>query len=526
VKHPPLNEFPPLTKNQRGFLFYTAGVTGAAVMIIEILGARMLAPYFGTSHYVWTAQIGVTLVALAAGYWIGGTWVDAKPRLDGLYFALAVAAAWLSLVVRMLEPVSYYCLKFPLAWGSIIAAAVLTLPPLVLLAMTGPFLLRLLAPNTTVIGRVSGRLTALSTVGSFLGTALIGYVMIPFLANSISLLLTAAQVALLPALYFAVWRRRAPTSVGSIVVICVGFLMGTQPLWGGTSAPDSLRIVHRSNSHFGQLLVVEPMGGDRRLYLNDYLVQNTYDVTEKRSASMFTYLLEDLARAYAPDLKEVLCLGMGVGIVPMRFCRSGLRTDVVEINPAVVPVARKYFDCDPALFRLFLDDARHFLNQATNRYDVVVLDAFLGDSVPSHLMTIEAFQAIGQVLRPQGVLVMNAFGELPPAADYFRDALARTLGGVFRFVRLHASGNGNLFFVAMNQKPPATLQFPDLDTIHVTCRYQAQTAFTNQCRLDLAQGTVLTDDRNPVEYYDARVRERLRRLLALSMQPQSSRYER
>lgn len=501
-------------------MLFTAGVTGAAIMIIEILGARMLAPYFGTSHYVWTAQIGITLVALAAGYWIGGAWVDVSPRLERLYLALAVAAGWLALVARLLEPVAYYCLNFPLAWGSILAATILTLPPLVLLAMTGPFVLRLLAPSTHRIGRVSGRLTALSTVGSFLGTALIGYVMIPFLANSISLLITAAQVGALPLIYFLVWRRNGFHGLAGALAGGVGLLIGSQTYWGGRvqGSPDYVEL-YRANSHFGQLQVVQPVHSDRRLYLNDYLVQNTYDPASKQSTSLFTYMLDGLARAYHPKMTDALCLGMGVGIVPMSFCQSGIRTDVVEINPAVVPLARQFFDCDPNRFRLILDDARHFLNQTTNQYDVVVLDAFLGDSVPSHLMTTEAFRAIQRILRPNGVLVMNAFGEMPPASDYFRDALGRTLSGLFRHVRLHASGNGNLFFVAMERSPLSPLAFPSPESIHPSCRYMAQVGFTNICALNLAQGSVLYDDRNPVEYYDARVRERLRRQLALSMHP-------
>jgi len=500
----------------------TAGVTGAAIMIVEILGARMLAPYFGTSHYVWTAQIGVTLVALAAGYWMGGAWVDVSPRLDRLYFALAVAAGWLALVVRLLEPVAYYCLRYPLALGSILAAVMLTLPPLVLLAMVTPFVLRMLAPSTHRIGRVSGRLTALSTAGSFLGTGLIGYIMIPFLANSTSLLLTAAFVGTLPLVYFLVWARGGITGPGGGLIVGLGLLIGSRTCWGGLmeGSPD-FRVLYRANSHFGQLLVLQPQQSDRRLYLNDFLVQNTYDPISQRSTSLFTYMLDGLARAYQPHMSDALCLGMGVGIVPMSLGRSGIRTDVVEINPAVVPMARQFFDCDPSRFRLTLDDARHFLNQTTNQYDLVVLDAFLGDSVPSHLMTYEAFCSIRRVLRPSGVLVMNAFGELPPEQDYFRDALGRTLSGVFRHVRLHASGNGNLLFVASCQPPQAPLVFPALDTIHALCRAQAQIGFTNICTLNLAQGDVLYDDRNPVEYYDARVRERLRRQLALSMRPQA-----
>src|SRR5213594_2724775 len=111
-----------LTPLQRRYLYLTAATTGAAIMIVEILGAKMLAPYVGTSHFVWTAQIAVTLVALAAGYYAGGRLVDRSPRPGVLYVWIAVAAAYLCLAVLIVEPVAYRCLKFSLPVGSLLAS--------------------------------------------------------------------------------------------------------------------------------------------------------------------------------------------------------------------------------------------------------------------------------------------------------------------------------------------------------------------------------------------------------------------
>src|SRR5262249_3921214 len=125
----------------------------------------------------------------------------------------------------------------------------------------------------------------------------------------------------------------------------------------------------RGNSNFGQLQVVDLPGGNRRFYLNDYLAQNIYDPQERKSLALFTYMLHHLARAYAPGIEKVLCIGLGVGIVPSQFAAEGARVDVVEINPAVVAVGRDYFDCHSEKFQLTIGDGRQFVNASTNRYD-------------------------------------------------------------------------------------------------------------------------------------------------------------
>jgi len=162
----------------RRYLYFTAATTGAAIMIVEILGAKMLSPYVGTSHFVWTAQIAVTLVALACGYYAGGKLADRSRRLASLYWAILGAAAYLAVTVLACEPVAYWCLKFKLATGSLLASMFLFFVPLALLAMTGPFLVRVITSSVAGVGGNVGRLTAIGTLGSFLGTLLIGYVMV------------------------------------------------------------------------------------------------------------------------------------------------------------------------------------------------------------------------------------------------------------------------------------------------------------------------------------------------------------
>ncbi len=488
-------------------------------MIIEILGAKMLAPYFGTSHFVWTAQIGVTLLALATGYYAGGRLADASPRVGWVYGGIALASAWLCLVVLVAEPAAYFCLQFRLAAGSLLGALLLFFVPLSLLAMVGPFFARVITTGIDSVGRTVGRLTALSTLGSVIGTLLIGYVLIPHVPNSVTMYGCAIGLLVIALLYFALWHRR---TVG--LVVAFGALMAFLGFLGAMRTPFATqtgwRELYRGNSNFGMLQVIESENGNARFYLNDLLTQNSYDPHGGQSLSLFTYLLHGLGRGYAPEAKEVLCIGMGVGIVPMVFARENAQVDVVEINPAAVPLATKYFDFDASRLRLTIGDGRQFLAATTNRYDVIVLDAFLGESPPSHLMTRESFAAVQRCLKPGGVLVMNAFGEFTSGRDFLMASLSKTLGAVFRSQRIHAAGNGNVFFVASDAPDLVLRKAPDLTTVPGMIRGRVEAAYAGVRQTDPAHGRVLTDNFNPAEFYDAANRMELRRTLALSYRPE------
>ncbi|MGA2480192.1 MAG: fused MFS/spermidine synthase [Spirochaetia bacterium] len=505
------------SRGLRLFLYVTAGITGAAIMIVEILGAKMLAPYFGTSHFVWTAQIAVTLVALAAGYYAGGRLVGGTARLGRLYGAIAIAAGYLALTVSLRSWAAAGLLALPLAAGSLLCSAFLFFVPLGLLAMTGPFLVRVLTRAVSEVGGTVGRMTAVSTLGSFFGTLAIGYVLIPLLPNSVTMYGTACLLILVCLLYFLLWRRKASAFAVPAALAAIGLAIGAAGVREAPLQSAAFQEIYRGNSNFGLLQVLQQHDQPYRFYLTDYLVQNTYDVTQGRSISMFTYMLQGLARAYTPRLQRVLCIGMGVGIVPRELSRDGVRVDVVEINPAVVPVARKYFDLDPGAFALFIADGRQFLNSCTEQYDAVILDAFTGDTTPSHLMTKEAFATIRRVLKPEGVLVMNSFAALDPSDDYVAASLCKTLLSVFPSIRVHASRGGNTMFVASPRADLSLLHPPVYSGVHDSVIDEVRDAFTHLWQPDAGHGIVLTDDYNPVDYYDAHNLENHRRALAMSM---------
>lgn len=504
------------------FLYLSALVVGAAIMIVEILGAKILAPFVGTSHFVWTAQIGVTLAALAAGYYLGGKLSDRPGALSLLYAAILGAACWLVLATVLARPVAYAFIRLPLAIGSLISSTLLYFPPLAFLALASPTLLRAVTRSAHDVGKNAGRMSALGTAGSFLGTAAVAYALIPFVPSSWIMTGTACALALLALAYFLAWGRKgrgAPGIGGALLALLIplSFVAVTALAEAAGRRGDSrLALLESRQSPYGLLQVAGLRGSSYLFFINDYLTQNTYDAATGKSLSAFTYLLEGLASAYAPRLESALCIGMGVGIVPRELAKRGVRVDAVEINGRIVPLARDHFGLDATAFDLFIEDGRRFLETADERYDAVIVDAFVGDSSPSHLMSAEAFAAVKRVLRPDGVVVVNSFADLGDSEDFYANSLYRTMNAVFPSVVVHGAPAGNAFFVASAVPRLVMARRPVLSGIHPEVRAEVEAAYASGWTPSPRAGVVLTDDFNPLEFRDAPKREALRRLFAVS----------
>jgi spermidine synthase len=198
----------------------------------------------------------------------------------------------------------------------------------------------------------------------------------------------------------------------------------------------------------------------------------------------------------------------------MEFAQDGARVDVVEINAAVLDPAQRFFDLKPEKMNIHIADGREYVHRADRRYDANILDTFLGDSPPSHMMTREAFRDMKALLKPDGVLVINSFGSLEPGEDFCTRALTKTLRASFARVRIHSAGNLNVFFVATDRSNLVVAPQPSLTHVLPALRPAVQKAFANVTEYEGNAGMILTDDYNPLEFYDAKHREQYRRRLA------------
>lgn len=497
------------------YFYLTAAVAGAAVMIVEVLGASMLAPFLGTSHYVWSAQIAVTLLALATGYYMGGYIADRVKRLERLYEALFIGALMLLVPAVFRGAVAFWALRFDLAPASLLTAGILFFIPLTLLAAVVPYLIRFVTRSMESIGVGVGRLTAVGTVGSLIGTLIAGYIMIPMLTHEISLFLTAGLIAAVVSGYFLLSGRtvRALLTAGLFIL----FLMGANIAI--TSIKADNRYTHvverfKKNSNYGRLQVLESRSGSWRVLLSDYLVQNQLDLRNGgKSLSVPPYLLHFLSRYYCRGIKTALCIGLGAGVVPGMLAREGVQVDVIEINPVMKEIAEDYFGFNPGDVTLTINDARFVLNKSKKRYDTVILDAFLGDAAPFHLMTREAFAAIRARLNPGGILIINTLGNFKSKNRLFTGSIGKTLNSVFPHVRIHGvdGREGGVYFVASDKKLQATSFRPDWSTVHPSCLSTVKQLFHTVGKPDPAGAVLLTDSYNPMPVMDAERRQSLRR---------------
>ena len=486
------------------FLYSSAAIVGAAVLVIEVVGTRLLAPLLGQSHYVWTAQISVTLSGLAAGYALGGRWSRRGRGLGTMYLAIGAAGASLVAAVETAAWVVERTLPLSLGFSTLVTSTTLFFVPLTLLATLSPLIaveLSRAADEPAAPGPLLGRILAVSTIGSVAGALLSAFVLIPNLPGATSLYATAALLLALSVSYTALFARRETAAVAAVSLL---ILVSLGAVWTqrqpGHLVPALSDELERAPSPYGTLQVLQERRGSRRFLMNDNLMQAAVDTNEWKSSAVFADLVLSLLRGFKPDLQRVLCIGLGAGIIPMELAADGADVDVVEINPEIERLAVRWFGYRPDLAPVRIADGRTFMHRTGEQWDAVVIDAFLGESVPGHLVTIEALQAMRSRLRPGGVILIDAFAPAPAGNDFLVTSFARTLQAMFNEVRAYQV-LGNIVFVAGDR-----LESPKVFDVTRGYRYSRgalEFGLAHPVALHPERGLLLTDRFNPLDVHEA-----------------------
>ena len=397
---------------------FAAGVGSLAT---EIGASRLLAPYFGNSTIVWANVIGLVLASLSLGYWLGGRLADRRPTPRTLGFVVVLAAclvAVATLVARPILDVSVEGLdrvSAGAAIGSFFGVLVLFVPPVTLLGMVAPFAIRLAITDVASAGTVAGRLYAVSTIGSLLGTFLSALVTIPAFGTQRTLLASAALIGA----GGAVLLGRRWLVLAAVLAALVLIPPGAVKAQSGLLFEDESRY---------QFIQVVQRDGVRRLYLDEGLA--THSVW-RRDAVLTggvwdTYLVVPQLLGRRPA--NVAMLGNAAGTAARAYGRyfPEAKIDGVELDPAVSAAGRRYFGMGQlANLTVHDSDARAFLRRTDKRYDVIIVDAYRPPYVPFYLATKEFFELVRDRLTPGGVVALNV--ATTPDDHELADQIAGTL---------------------------------------------------------------------------------------------------
>ncbi len=481
------------------FLYFCVIISGAAVLILEILGTRLLGPYFGVSLYVWSSLIGVTLAALSAGYALGGRWADHRPTLVR-FSSLFIGAGLLTVLMTFVRtPVIKMTAALGLRAGALAGAFLLMFPALLILGMVSPYAIRLKTRRLDEVGRSAGNLFAVSTLASVLAAVLTGFYLIPGLGVH-RLLVGTGALLLGTGLAGLAMNRRGRASAAGLLLLPLLTIAGLY-LVPPVEPQPARGLLAVTQSPYGEIRVLDRDG--LRYMLIDGAPHTICDPVTWASEYPYVDVLE-IAKEFKREPGRMLLVGLGGGSVAKSFAQSGWQVDAVEIDPVVVRDAVRWFGLKADEAAVHLADGRRFLEeQPPASYDLIIMDAFGSSSIPFHLVTREVFGLIRSRLKPQGMLEMNI-----EAVGWHHElvaSLAVTLADVFGQVRVLPIAEppdqlGNLILVAADfpleldheLAPPTSRWSREYDLVH---------AWDNRFGPQPDRGMVLTDDHNPVDVW-------------------------
>jgi len=492
-------------------------VSGLSVMAVEMTGLRLLAPYFGTSLLVTTILIGSMMCFLSVGYALGGRIGDRHPslqRLSSVTLAASVAVLLLPLLSRPILQAATAAIKpllqqgnleggavtVAMVVGGLLATLALFAVPVTLMGMVSPWAVRLAVSDIEQSGRAAGRLYALSTVGSILGSFAPAIVLIPAFGVRQTFLLIGGLLGLVSAIGMLRKAGAAvPVAALAIALTPEGIV---RPMDGLVEESESIY-------HFIQV-VIEPYGPcdeAYHLYLNEGVGVHSVKCLDPEIEVRGIWHYMAAAPLFSPEpeaVEDVLIIGLAGGTIARKMAAAfpGVQVDGVEIDGDVVDVGRRYFDNGMDGLTAYTMDGRIFLEHTDQTYDVILMDAYRQPYIPFHLTTLEFWQRVDEHLNDDGVVAINVATPFASSRS-LAGMLQRTMREVFPSVHLLDATRANDILYATKSQTRALAAAdaldarPDLDSLD-SIRKRFRTGMMGDVEgWETAQ--ILTDDKAPVE---------------------------
>jgi spermidine synthase len=496
----------------RKFLYLTVFVSGMTSMAAEFGASRLLGNIFGTSNPVWAVIIGLILVYLTAGYFIGGHWADRSPQPKTMYAILAWGAFTLGVVPYIANPVlrlaanAFDNLQIGILAGSFASVLVLFTIPVTLFGMISPFTIRLLMKDAKKAGNVSGTVYGVSTIGSFIGTFLPTLLLIPTIGTTRTFLVFSAAllfVALLGLGLSAGWRSLFPYLLMVVALVLLAF-------FGGKSGiKKSIGQIYETESAYNYIQVIE-VNGTRYLRLNEGQgIHSEYNPQTLEYGGPWQQFLVGpffYANRQPEDVRRVAIVGLAAGTTARQAADvfPNVVIDGFEIDPKIAEIGKEYFGMDIPNLNVIIRDGRWGLSSSKEKYDLICIDAYRSPYIPPHLTTQEFFRIAADHLTQDGTLVLNV-GRAPGDRRLI-DGLTTTLETAFSSIYIMDIPDtfNSMIYATLR---PTSLTNLEQNFISLVARQDAKPILIDSMSLMLEnlqpnpQSTVVfTDDRSPVEW--------------------------
>lgn len=442
-------------KESKPFLLIVTFFSGLAVMAMEISGSRLLAPYFGTSLLVWTSIIGVVLAALSTGYYLGGKLAEKKPHIDLILRLLLFTGLFFLLVPLILGPLISFLspgyalgsVSFEIFLGSALVSIVLFGLPLIILAMVNPFIIKIYSLHDNQIGNIVGSVSAVSTVGSLLGTFLPTLWTIPAYGTKITIFSFAFALIII-----------GLTSLKKPVAKVAVLLLAVLPMLYGTKEPHdrfNMHTIYTTESPYAHIKVEEDSTKNRYLIFNNFdAFQSIYN-PKKILYGTYTDYYPLLPYLIKNESKKILIIGSAGGTISRglkHFWGNEINIDAVEIDKKVIDIANKFFDLASQNINVINQDGLIYIKKTQEKYDLVVVDAYQNSLyMPWNLTTQEFWQLLEKRLQPHGILAININSSSPNSE--FLESIVNTHASVFKYTYLTKdalNGTFNYMLISSN----------------------------------------------------------------------------
>ncbi|MFQ5801232.1 MAG: spermidine synthase, partial [Candidatus Hydrothermarchaeales archaeon] len=475
---------------ERRFLLVTAFISGMTIMALEMSASRLLAPYFGTSLFVWTNIIGVTMISLSIGYYYGGKLADRNP-VSRLLFGMLVATGLFCILIPFLAPfimrLSVKGIKSGSAgifYGSLLGTVLLFAPPLTALGGVVPFIIRLFGGDRKSSGITAGRVFAVSTVGSIMGTFLPVLLTIPLLGTKRTILLFGVILILFG--LFGLGRKRQ-AGLAVLLLLSAFFVGSARPAEG---------VIYEKESVYNYIQVVEKEG-IRYLKLNEgYAYHSIYNPHSVTVNGIWDYF--NLLPLLKQDAKSTLIIGLAGGTIAReyRFFFPHIKIDGVEIDGDIIEAGKAYFDMEGPNLAIHHMDGRTFLSTTEKRYDIIIIDAYKQPYIPFHLTTQEFFVEVKKHLKDGGIVAIN-IASLSPDSKVLK-MLENTMAEIYKKVYV-LNPPGTLNYIVFASERELSFDVSPDEPVLKEIVAEAERGFVS---VELDRNLpILTDDKAPVEMY-------------------------